>query len=336
MKYQIAIALLAALTASAQSNKPVTVNGTLGIQYNSRVTAGARDIYTLDLNYSDSAVFRGTITNTPIIVGTFGVIRNASLNYQLDVDVVNPSNPAQRRNVERLVGVVPITPEGVYTYTWLKVLPIGQGFERAYEGRAEGKPIYKPKGWLDTLKKEAQRFNKGGVSITVTNYDVMNFSGHKMAAILSSLYPEAMVNGRMLYDYSRYTWLFQDVAVNYAVDGVLKVDKISGSIRWLEKPKAGSSRDGEYQFDVRINEPVSEGSTFAGAKQASSEASFFEVDNTIPALTGTMRYRDSFTGEKVTTSSVTIDLKGNGLTRQQGMNLTKLILLSAIVPMNAE
>lgn len=339
----ISIIMAFALTCLGQSNKPVFVKGTLGIQYNSRVTAGAKDIYNLDLNYSDSAVFRGYITNTPIVVGTFGVNQQASLRYQLDCDVVNPNNPAQRRNIGRLYGLVPISQGGTYDYAAgglkISILPMGtaQGFDSAYGGTATGKPLHKSKGFLDTLRKEAQSLtrNIGGksVSISVTNYDKMVFAGHKMAAGPIGIYVDAMVNGQMLYDYDRLAWHFQDVAINYAVTGVLKVDKITGSIRWTEKPRSGTQRDGEYVFDVRVNEPVGEGNAFAAP---ASEASFFETDTTIPALIGTMKYRDSYTGDKVTTSAVAIELTGNNLTRQQGMNLTKLILLSAIVPLNAE
>lgn len=339
----IIIALLVASPVAAQSNRPVTVKGTLAIQYNSRSAAGRPDVYTMDLNYSDSAVFRGSITNTPIIVGTFGVTQPASLNYRLECDVVNPANPTQRRNIGRLYGDVPISQDGVYDFTAgrLKVaieqMGRAQGFESAYGGTAAGKPIYKPRGFLETLKKETQNLTKSlngkTVSIAVKNYDQMAFNGHKIASGPVQVYGEATVNGRMLYDYDRFAWHFQDVSINYAMDGTLKVDRVSGSIRWIERPKSGASREGEYQFDVRVNEPSGEAWAGAGAV---SESSFFETDDSIASLTGTMKYRDSLTGNKVMASSVVIDLTGNKLSRQQGMNLTKLILISAIVPMNAE
>ena len=96
---------------------------------------------------------------------------------------------------------------------------------------------------------------------------------------------------------------------------------------------------GEYQFDVRVNEPAP-AETAAFSTGPTDESAFFETDSSIPGLTGTMKYTDTLrgSGKDATTlaSSVVIDLKGNNLTKQQTMALCKILIFSAVVPMNAD
>lgn len=346
--------LFATLTiqAVAQTNtpsKPTTVRGTMEIKYNSRVTPGASDVYSLDLNVDNSAVFRGHITNTPPVLSNSifsgeTVKRQSQLNYQLNCAVVNPKNPEQTMTIGRLYGTVPITTSGTYDYgrgtlkVGINAMGRATAFDSKYTGTASGKPIVKLKGGLTSrIRQESLKIQRkvGGqtVSITVTNYDKMVFTSHKMGAGPIQYYPESTVNGEMAYDYDRYAWIFNGLSIVYPMDGVQKQDTISGNIRWIEQPKKGASRLGEYQFDVRVNELIAQSATFASA---ATEDSFFQTDDTIAALVGAMKYADQFAGEKVTASQVTIELTGQKLNRQQTMNLTKLILLSAIVPLNAE
>lgn len=351
------ISLIASLTfivstCLAQQPKTPFVLGAIDIRYNSRASAvngtpkeKTSDRYGITLNMSDSAVFKGTIDYLPLITGTFDrIIQPASLIYQLDCDVVNPANPSQTKNVGRLYGLVPIDINGVYKYgsgsLKVSVYSIGraQGFESKFAGVAAGKPLLKNDGLMSKIKKEALSISKQvqgkTIALVVKKYDKMTFVGHTLAAGPVQYYPEAKVDGTMIYDYDRYAWYFQNVTIMYAVDGRQLVDRVTGSIRWIESPKKGLIRDGEYQFDVRVNEPPpNESSAFAAA---SDETAFFQSDDTIAALTGAMKYRDTLQGDTVTASTVTVDLKGGKLTRQQTMNLTKLILLSSIVPMNAE
>jgi hypothetical protein len=144
----------------------------------------------------------------------------------------------------------------------------------------------------------------------------------------------------MVYDYDRSAWYFNGVTVSYtAADeatGRMMVlqDRLSGNIRWVESANRVTSGLGEYQFDIRVNEQLStEASAFSGP---ADEAAFFETDATVAALTGTMKYKDTIINDVVTNSVVTIDLTGTKLTKQQVMYLAKLLLMSSIVPMNAE
>lgn len=104
-------------------------------------------------------------------------------------------------------------------------------------------------------------------------------------------------------------------------------DKLTGSIRWVEKA-------GTYEFDIRVNEPPPNES--AAFNASADENSFFETDNSIPSLSGIMKYVDNKSGDVVTGSKVTVNLVGNKLSKNQVMNLFKLIMLSSIAPINAE
>lgn len=343
----LAASLLIALSCAAQTNKTF-VKGTMDIKFNSRASPdkeAVSDRYTMNLNISDSAVFRGSIDSTPLITGMFDrVIQPAVLSYNLECDVVNPANPAQTKNVGKLYGLVPIEPSGLYKFgngtLKVSVAAIGraQGFESRFGGTAQGKPLLKSQSLLSKMKNEALSISRSvqgkTVAIPVKKYDRMTFAGHVIGAGPVQYYPEATVNGSMIYDYDRSVWFFQNVTVAYSVDGKQLSDKLTGNIRWVESPQRKRTGEGQYEFDVRVNEtPPSEANVFAGP---SDEAAFFQTDETISALTGTMKYKDTFAGETVTASVVVVDLTGNKLTRQQMMNLFKLILLSCIVPVNAE
>lgn len=354
IKLLLLLALAAALQLSAQTNKPSFIKGAMEIKFNTRVkkdasgipAKGVTDDYRVDLNVSDSAVFKGSIAFTPHIEGgILGGAQPAALNYAVECDVVNPANPAQTRNVGRLYGVVPIEGNGLYKFNdgSLKIavhaMNRAQGFESKFKGTAAGRPLVRQEGWLDRLKKEAMNITKTvngkAVRLVVSKYDKMTYTGHTLGAGPVQVYGEAIVNGEMIYDYGRTAWYFNNVTISYSgSEGTTLMDKLTGNIRWVESPQRKSNGEGEYQFDVRVNEPPpNESAAFAGP---SDESAFFQVDDSVSALTGTMKYKDVMSGEIVTGSSVQVDLRGGRLTRQQTMNLAKLILLSAIVPLNAE
>lgn len=344
----ILLALFCATALQAQTTTaPVQtfIKGDLDIKYNTRTQTdsdgkpkvGALDVYTLNVNVNNSAIFRGTITQTPLIIGGLlsSVQQAGSLKYDMFCDVVNPANPAQTKQVGRISGTVPVDADGVYRYQdgnlAVMVNQIGgaRSFDSKFGGLAMGKPPVKAKGLLDSLNI-SKLVNGQTMTIVVKKYDKMEFKNHVLAAGPVQIYQEVTVNGKMIYDYDRMAWYFKNLTIAYVVDGMQKVDNISGSILWAE-PKKGS---GQYQFDVRVNEPPpSESAVFASA---SDESSFFQTDTSIPSLSGTMQYTDTDSGDTTTASTVKIDLVGNKLTKQQAMCLCKLLVFSAIVPMNAD
>ncbi len=346
----------AALQMLAQTNAPTFIKGDLQIKYNSRIQVdssgkpnkGVTDVYTLNINVANSALFHGTITDTPqLIEGIFSksVIQPRKLNYDVALDVVNPKNPSQTKNVGRMLGNVLITSDGVYHYDTssleVNVLPMGNagGFTSKFAGVAAGKPLGRPSNFLDTLKRETVNIQRsvGGKTMTVSlkKYDKMEFRQHVIGAGPVQIYQSVIVNGEMLYDYDKNCWFFNNITVQYAEGNVVKVDRLTGTIRWVESPTRKTTGEGEYQFDVRVNEPPPS-DTAAFETKATDESAFFETDTTLPALTGTMKYKDTLRGDTTLASAVTVDLIGNNITKQQTMVLCKVIIFSSVVPMNSD
>lgn len=346
MKLKLVTLLMAvAVSAMAQTNTPMPVKGTLDIQYKSRQNAqstkGVKDVYTLSVNVANSALFQGTILDQPQIIDGWvskKVVQPRVLTYDIACDVVNPKNPAQTRNVGAMKGSVPISSEGIYQYDRgtleVAVLPMGNagGFTSKFGGTAEGKPLARPSNWMETLKCNAvsitRTVNGKTTTVVLKKYDKMDFRQHVIAAGPVQIYQPVTVNGEMLYDYDKECWFFNNVTMQYADNNLMKVDRLSGTIRWDKKGN-------EYNFDVRVNEPPP-GANAAFEQKASDESSFFESDTTVPALSGTMKYKDSKRGDTTLSSQVTIDLMGNNLTKQQVMAMSKIIIFSSVVPMNSD
>jgi hypothetical protein len=344
--------LLAAWAAGAQTNPPTFIKGSMDIKYNSRAgdtpAKGVKDVYTLSVNMANSALFHGTITDTPQIVeGIFSksVTQPRKLDYDIACDVVNPSNTTQTRNVGRLFGAVQIASDGTYHYDTgsltVDVLPMGSagGFTSKFGGLAVGKPLGRPANWLDNLKRDTinitRSVNGKTTTVALKKYDKMEFRQFVLAAGPVQIYQPVTLNGEMLYDYDKNCWFFNNITAQYADSGVVKIDRLTGTIRWIESPQRKSNGQGEYQFDVRVNEPPVS-ATAAFETKESDESAFFQTDTTVPAMTGTMKYKDTLRGETTVASSVLIDLVGNNLTKQQAMVLCKVIIFSSVVPMNSD
>lgn len=342
----LVICLIEAIaTAQVVSNKVI---GTLEINYNSRVTAGKSDTYKMDITVCNSARFYGGITNRPIVVGTFGgVSQESALTYGLVCDVINPENVAQMKPCGRLYGRVPVSMNGEYNFTGgdmtISVVAMNRApsFDSRFGGTALGRPLIKKKGFFEAAAESinlSKLVNGKPVTLKVSKYDKMQFNQHVLAAgpVSEGTYPSSTVNGEMLYDYNNAAWHFRGLSVVYQVKDRMMADRLTGNIRWVESANRKTSGEGYYEFDVRVNEPpVAESAAFSGA--TTSESSFFEVDNNVAALTGQMRYKDAMsTTGNVLASGVKVDLTGNKLNKLQIMNLCKLILISAIVPLNAE
>lgn len=338
------VASLVSFSAVAQSN--LTVKGTIDIRYNSRSTPtpakGVTDTYNMNINVANSALFTGTITDQPQIISGMiskSVTQPRVLSYDVACDVVNPKNTTQTKNVGKMLGKVGIDPDGTYRYDTgtlaVDILPIGNaaGFSSKFGGTVVGKPQGRPAGWLDTLKCNTINITRtvGGKTMTVAlkKYDKMDFRQNVIAAGPVASYQPVTVNGEMLYDYDKSCWFFNNVTVQYAENNTIKIDRVSGTIRWVEKTS-------EYQFDVRVNEPPPGASAAFEASGGTDESAFFETDTTVPALVGKMVYKDTKRGSVTTSSNVTVDLMGNNLSKQQVMSLCKVILFSCVVPMNAD
>ena len=356
MKYNTlivtALVLANAFSVSAQTNSPLLIKGNMDIKYNSRMTPsptkGTKDVYTLNVNMANSALFRGTITDQPqIIEGMFSknIVQARKLDYDIACDVVNPKNPTQTKNVGRMYGVVPIASDGTYRYDsgtlTVDILPMGNagGFSSKFSGIAVGKPMGRPSNWLEKLQRDAvnitRSVNGKTMTVTLNKYDKMEFRQFVIGAGPVQIYQPVTVNGDILYDYNKNCWFFNNVTVQYADNGLVKIDRLTGTIRWVESPARKQNGEGEYQFDIRVNEPPPSADA-AFTTKVSDESAFFETDTAVPALTGTMKYKDTLRGETTMASQVAIDLSGNNINKQQAMVLCKMIILSSVVPMNSD
>jgi hypothetical protein len=342
-KYLYIIGLGFALQTMAQNNVPTFIKGDLNINYKSRAASGktgVADEYALEMNISNSTVFKGMIKYSPLIQGSvYGVSQNATLNFNIDCSVVNPRNYAETKLVARVYGNVPINMDGSYQFDPpagnLTFGLVSSGLENKFSGVAKGKPLVRKKGWFESIQQEALSLTRGSKGkVVVKKYDKMTFVNHRIPAGPIPIYPEMTVNGEMIYDYDRYVWYFNNVTINYYYNNTQRADRLTGNIRWVEQPVKGGLRPGEYQFDIHINEPPANESALFAAP--ADESSFFATDSTLPALVGTMKYNDTLSGETVIASKVKVDLVGQKLDKQQVMNLFKLIFFTTIVPFNAE
>jgi len=352
----IGLTCLMALSSPAQTNTPLFIKGNMNIKYNTRQsppgTKGIQDEYDINLSVANSILFHGKITDRPQIIDGWinkTVVQPRSLKYDVACDIMNPKNPAQvKKNVSKLSGFVNIASSGEYNYSGglgFNVLDRLAGSDSKFSGVAAGKPLIRPANWLETLQRQTVNITRtvNGKTMTVAlkKYDKMEFRSLVLAAGPIPLYSDATVNGEMLYDYDKNTWFFNNININYSTtaasgENIIKSDRITGTIRWVEDENRKANGKGEYQFDVRVNEPLtSESAAFAAATTA-DESAFFSSDVSAPGLSGTMKYQDTLKGETTVASVVTIDLVGNNITKQQLMILNKIIIFVSVIPMNAD
>ena len=364
--YSLLLALavtLIGVSATAQTNTPLFVKGDMNIKFNTHLnppgTKGIQDVYNININVANSAKFYGKMSDRPqIIEGMFqkAVTQPRSLKYDVSCDVINPKNPAQTRNIGRMYGMVPISSDGVYNYDAgnlvVDILPMGNagGFTSKFSGTAAGKPLVRPANWTDTIRESvniSRIVNGKPMTVTLKRYDKMEFRNVVLAQGPVQIYQPVTVNGTMLYDYDKKCWFFNNFTVQYAEGTSVKIDRVAGTIRWVPDAHRAGNGLGQYEFDIRVNEPVPDGSTAFAAP--TDESSFFTSDATVPGLSGTMKYKDTFdpttvdtskdpTGDDAvaTASAIAIDLNGTNINKQQVMVLAKVVIFASVIPMNAD
>lgn len=345
------------------------IKGTMNIQFNSCVKVdsngnplpGVRDVYTTDFNVCNSAHFSGTISDLPYLPPNktlgFGFAgQNEIVSYDMSCGVYNPHNMKDMRIIGAIQGVVPIDPSGMYRYDignlhlYTKQIGMAAPIDSKFDGTVQGKVLAHPTvGWIQGLQAQVMSVTKlvkgHTTTITLKKYDKLVFHDHKLPAGPIGVYNEVTVNGEMAYDYDRKTWFFNSLTLTYSIRGQVYQDRLNGDIQWNPAPDRGATGLGAYAVDIHVNEPPDNGET-AFASSSDDESSFFQVDNSIPALTGSISYHDTLvdTPDKMagtaddancTASDITYDLHGNLLHKQQVMAIGKLILFSAIKPMNS-
>lgn len=338
--------------------KTYAITGTMDIDFKSNKSKdeagkpekGVKDLFSLNVLVAETLEFNGKVDYLPAIFNGVGMAsQDSSVYYSIDIGMRNPANlAAQGVPVGRFVGQVPIDSKGVYQYdrgtARIAIDQRGQaaGFESKFQGVAEGKtPEGGVFGGLAGLKKQALQLSKTvqgkKVVIAVTKYDKMNWDTTLPAGPVR-VYPETRVTGELLFDYERSAWYFNGVTMTYQVNGKTVTDKLTGNIKWTKSPNYKSTGEGQYTFDVRVNEPEQAATTEAAVFAAADESAFFASDAGIPSLQGVMKYKDTLIRgdeDNVGASKVEIALTGNRLQKVQVVNLAKMLIFAAIVPMNS-
>lgn len=336
-------------SANALLLPPTSIRGTMDIKFNTR-NSGKTDDYDIKVDVCHTAFFHGLVNAA---ASSTGYVHDAPgyVKYDIDCDLFNPKNPnTAPMNVGRLIGSVPVDVQNHYNFKdgdlTCSILQHGraQAFDSKFTGVAVGKPPKKKVVYWASFKKQAQeaitftrKVNGKPVSVTLKNYDIMEFRQHTLAQGPTPAYPEATVNGTLYYDYNpRNSWFLRDIRVSYADGGIEHTDILSGTVRWVKDKEYDKNGVSYYDFDIRFNEPAQSDAASFDATQ--DDSAFFETDSSVANLTGRMNYRDTFGGKdtSVIASQIQFDLTGNRITKQQAMYTAKLILFSAIVPWNAE
>ena len=297
---------------------------------------GARDTYFFTLKVLNQVIFDGKIARQPTLYSKT-LQRKAQDGYfdfeKLDLLVVNPRDPNQKKQIGRWTGMVPVDPTtGAYNLAGTNERPLrifveatgrAPQMDERFAGRLIGK-AEKKEGLASYTYKRAV----GGktVEYQAKRVDPMKFENAELAAGPASVFPRVTVNGRLDYDYETGNWITDGLTFNYKLDGKDYNDKVVGSIKWIE-PK-GSDK-GYYDFNLRFNEDRDKPAAGVEAAFDKMEGldAFFAVDDRIPALTGRITYDDKKEGDKVVESKVTYALDANKLTPQQIMNFAKLWIL---------
>lgn len=336
-------------------SQPGAVTGTVNISFNTRTRLdakgraelGAKDLYDVALTVGKTTEFKGKVERQPVLHSTIlgRVEQPGQLFYSLNLAVINPVNMTQKKTVGKWVGTVPISVEGVYDLEGsgeskhrISVDAIGKApaFTDNFGGRLYGKGK-KTAGIMSYVR----RIQGKEVTLKVSNVDPMRFENVVLAIGPSQNYPKVTVNGNLDFDYETGNWLTNGIKFHYSLNGKEYDDVVTGSIKWVEDENRASNGKGQYEFNLRWNEQAAApASTEADAfKTASDEEAFFAVDNSIPSLTGTVKYEDTMTtvgGESTPSASkITYQLDANQLTKQQVMNFVKLWMLG-IGPTNDE
>lgn len=329
------------------------IAGTMEIDFRTRKNTdekgrpmkGVTDQYSLAMNVAQTTEFKGQIQRTPTLT-TLGVqSQKGSLNYSVDLSVLNPANLSQKKTVGKWVGTVPISANGEYSIEGaadspLRIAVDAIGKAAAFTDKFGGKLVGKGRKKTDPVTYMRQLAGKQ-VRVEVKKTDPMRFESLALAMGPAQTYPRTTVNGNLDYDYETGNYYTNGIRFNYQVSGKDVEDTVTGSIKWVEDPNRESNGKGQYEFNLRWNEAKSKPATSEAAafEKMSDEEAFFAVDNSVPSLTGTIAYEDMMisVGDKRSpgSSKVKYSLNANQLTKVQIMNFFKLWLI-CVGPTNDE
>jgi len=301
---------------------------------------GSEDRYTVHLQLGDGPLaVAGTIKRHPLLLSSIlgRELQGAGLGF--DLKFLSGGKPTAE-----MTGSVPIDEKGVYVLSGGKLLmKTPNGRTAAFSGRIVGKSDNTAAGLANKLYEYARVIRGKRIKVQSKHIDPLEFKNVLLASGPQS-FPESTVNGRLDYDYDTGNWLTSGLRIAYSKDGQKAEDTVSGSIRWVEDAHRDTNGRGEYQFNLRFNEPQKDESAYF--TDAADEELFFAVDESVPSLTGSVAYIDTYgpsadaseaadDERPVLASKVTYRLESRGLTETQVMNFLKLWLL-VVGPVNDE
>jgi hypothetical protein len=332
------------------------IAGTMNITFNTRTNLdtsgdlkdgspalGAKDQYHYSLKVAMTTEYDGDIFRQPKLYSSIlkRTKQDGLMSYNTYIKVFNPANPAQSKDVGKWVGDVKVDPtSGAYDLSGMRyaIDAVGraQAFNDSFGGRLIGKAEKKESLSSYTYKRLV---GDKTVEITVKKTDPMTFDNIELAKGPAEVYPHTSVTGRLDYDYETGNYLTDGIHFKYNLNGKDFEDVITGTIKWVEDPDRATNGKGHYDFNLRFNEDKNKGASNESAAFAnmSQEDAFFAVDNSVPCLTGTVEYVDTFIsgGTTPSASKVVYHLDANKLTKQQIVNFYKLWMV-CVGPTNDE
>jgi hypothetical protein len=313
------------MKADFQTQRPENQDG----DYPSK---GVADRFTFDLAVGFSK-YRGTVSCLPHIFSKHigRVIQDGSCTYDLSLAVVNPQNTSQVKDIGKLVGSYAMDDKGQVNLSAgnlrMEVQTMGkaQGFTSAFTGSFAGKPPRKVTtlGQLaDEAKRQARTIEKmvdgKKVSVALGDVDPLRFRSTVLAMGPVATYPEATVDGELIYSYETDNW-FPQLTMRV---GNAKPDTVGGGMRWVDD----SPTEGHYELNVIFNESLEQGET-AAFSDAQGEDAFFLTDSTQSVINGRIDFRDQKVDDAVVHSDVRFDIGLQNVTAIQAQNFAKLLML---------
>ena len=331
---------------AAQPTDPITqpgfIKGTMLAQFKTQrpenrdgdyPVKGVADAFQIDLTVGFTK-YQGSLSCLPYVFSKHigRVLQEGSCTYDVNLSVVNPQNPSQVRSVGKLAGAYAIDEKGVVNLNAgnlrMEVQTIGkaQGFSSPFAGVFAGRPPAKVTTVSKVLAEAAKEVRtiekmvgQQKVSVALGNVDPVRFQGTQLAMGPVSTYPQATVDGELLYSYETDNW-FPQLTIR---SGNAKPDKLSGGMKWVET----SPTEGHYELNVILNEqPLAKGES-AAFESAQGEDAFFQSDASQSVINGRIGFKDQKIGDAVVKSDIGFDVGLQNVSAVQAQNFAKLLLL---------
>jgi hypothetical protein len=338
------------LTASSYANEaPVTqegyIKGTLAVNWDTRLSqnregdypkAGVADTFTYDVTVGHTT-YKGNLECKPYIFSKHlgRVVQVGDCKYDINVGVINPANPSQSKTVGKIVGNYAIDQEGQVNLSEatvrMEVQSIGQAqaLTSKYTGIFSGKAP-QAETTLKRLREEAVKksatitrmVGQKSVSVTLGDVDPLKFQNTGLPAGPSANYPQATVNGELIYSYESDNW-FPQFTLSY---GDTK-DSFGGGIKWVEE----SESVGRYSLNIILNEGQAGLADEAAAfnEDVQGEDAFFITDPAQSVMNGSIEFRDTAGGvdNLPRKTDISFNIGVQQVTAQQALAFWKLMLL---------